>query len=102
MVIQRMAGRQRLGVGDVERGARELAGVQGGDQGRLVDQGAPADVDQVQPPFGAGQHLGIDHVPRFGGGGRGDHEVVALREQSPRLAALDAGQRNAALVRRRA
>ena len=46
---QRAVGRQRLFGKNVQRGAAQLAGVQGCDQRRLVDGGTTADVDEEAP-----------------------------------------------------
>jgi RNA polymerase sigma factor (sigma-70 family) len=48
---QRVLGRQRLGIGDVEARAREAAGVERLDQRRGVDHFAARDVDQKLPGF---------------------------------------------------
>ena len=47
---QRVVGRQRLGVEDVERGAGDRAAPQGGEQRRLVDDRPARGVDEVAPP----------------------------------------------------
>ena len=49
------------GCGDVQSGGRQLARLQGGDQGVGIDQRAARDVQQDGPLFEFGQPLGVDH-----------------------------------------
>eukprot|EP01137_Pigoraptor_chileana_P026947 Opistho-2@8927 len=90
--IEGMAGRQRLGLGDIERGQGDAAAVQGLGQGHMVEQAATRDIDQVQARLGGGQHLGIHQAARLRGQRRGQHDMVGLGEQLLQITgAFDAG-----------
>ena len=64
MMPKRMAGGQRLGVGDVEDGSREMPGIQGGEERRRVELRAPTGMDQRRPLRQAGEELGIQETAR--------------------------------------
>jgi hypothetical protein len=85
--VERVAARQGLGVGDVERGPGDPAIVECVQQRGLVDQAAPAHVDHVDAGLDAGQGPGAEEMPRRGGGRRGDDKMVGgrqhLREAAP-------------------
>src|SRR3954453_15038670 len=61
---QRVVGRQRLRVGDVEGGGAEAAVVQGGGQRLLVDEAAAAGVDEDRSRLDRVQGGVVDEVVR--------------------------------------
>ena len=60
MLDQRVIGRRRLGLEDVDRRAGDLARVEGLDQGGLVDQAAPAQLMIRTPGFIWAESRGAD------------------------------------------
>lgn len=67
---QRVVRRQRLGCGDVEGGAPQVAALERGDERRLVDDAAAADVGDEGVPARQDAELGCrEQVRRFLAGG---------------------------------
>ena len=66
MVDERVVGRRRLGLEDVDRRARDLARRQGLEQGGLVDQAASGAVDDPDARLHLRQLVRADQVPRLG------------------------------------
>ena len=91
MIHQRVAGRGRLGLEDVDRRAGDLARVQGLSQRGLVDQAAPGAVDDPHRGLHPGQLRRADDVAGLGGHRRVQGQEVAPRPQVIQpLDALDA------------
>ena len=89
-VEQRAGERQRLDLGDVERGARQVAGAQRGGERVLVDEAAAPDVDQERAVL----HLrDVDHVPRLGRERDVQRHAVGAAQQLVELDELHAGRR---------
>ena len=64
MRVQPVARRQGLGVDHVERRQGNPSVVEGGEQGVLVDQGTPGDVDQVRPGLHVASVAVVEEVRR--------------------------------------
>ena len=91
MIHQRVAGRRRLGLEDVDRGAGDLALVEGLGQRGLVDQAAPGAVDDPHRGLHPGDLGGADDVAGLGGHRRVQRQEVAAGPQVIQpLDALDA------------
>ena len=86
-----MAGRQWLGVGDIERRAADVAAVERRQQRVIVDEAAPGDVDDVLAGLGQRQSPGIDEVAGMLGQRCGEHDMVGGGEQCVGIDAGDAG-----------
>ena len=85
---QRVAVRQRLGVGDVERRAADDPRSRAPDERVGVDQRAARDVDDPRVRLHLRQLVRADQVARLVGRGRADHEVVG---RAPDLAEASTG-----------
>src|SRR5829696_5647046 len=77
---QRAVGARLRGV-DVEAGRRDLPGLEGVGQGRLVDQTAPRGVDDDDAALGRGELVGADQAHGLGGLRQVDRDEVRLPEQ---------------------
>lgn len=69
-------GREGFGVGDVEGGEGDVAGLEGGGESGVVDGLAAADVDEQGAGFEGGEGGGTEHVLGFWGVGGGHDEDV--------------------------
>ena len=79
-----MVGRQRLRVGDVERGAQP-AGAQLGEQRVGVDDGSAGDVDEQRAVWHPGQERGVDQAAGLVGERHGEDHDIGLRQQAGQL-----------------
>src|SRR5437016_1268527 len=79
-VPKRRIGRQWLLSEDVERRAGDVALLQNSDQDCLVNQRAPAYVDQVSVLAHVRQTLGVKEALGLGRQGRGQHNVMSAGE----------------------
>lgn len=67
-----------LRVGDIQPGGADFAGVQRLTEGLGVDGGPPPDVDDQDAILAAGEGVGIENLPCFGGVGKGEDQGVGL------------------------
>ena len=81
-----MAGGQRLGVGDVQCGAPQASGLQGAEQGVLVEQRPACGVDEQRPGADRGNAICIEEPTGLGGQAQMQADHVDGLEQR-----LDAG-----------
>ena len=72
---------RRLGLLHVQAGAGDLSGLQGLDEGRLVDEGAPGGVDDAGRRLHLLKGLPVDDVPGLGGQGTVEGEIVRAAQQ---------------------
>ena len=81
---------------DVEAGGRDLPGLEGVEEGGLVDDPAAGGVDEHQALLGRGELVGADQAHRLGGLGQVDAHEVGLGEQGVEVDEADAHLRGAA------
>ena len=82
---QRVAGRRRLGVGDVERRREEAAVAQRAGERRLVDEPAPGGVDEDRAGLDGGEGRVVDEVARAGGERRVQGDDVGASERGVQI-----------------
>ena len=92
---ERIVGRQRLGLEDIEGGPLQPAAAQRLDQGGLLHHPAAGDIDQHRPGLEAGEGRRIYQAAGLGRERHADHEEIRLRQQlaqtRDRLDAVDRG-----------
>ena len=93
---QRVVGRQRLRVGDVEARAKNFAAAQGLHEGVAVHGGAAAHVDEDGPVLAAGKALGVEQLVGLRGAGQAQGDEVGLGQL---LVQLALGHHTQAVVR---
>jgi len=87
---QRVVGGQRLLLEDVQRGAGDLAGVERGDQGFVVEQATARAVDDAHAGLAARQRINAEDVVRAVGQRRVQRQEVRLRQDLVDLEQFDA------------
>jgi hypothetical protein len=96
LIPQGMPLGQRLGIGHFQTHTPEMAPVQQVQQSFLVDQTAPAAVDQNRVLFHAAQPLPVQKTDGFAGMGQSAENQVRFRQQLIQLGKLENGRKKAA------